>query len=247
MFTESRRDELRTALLDRARRDQRITGAALTGSAARDAADRWSDIDLCLGIARTADVTAVADDWTDHAYRELGALHHFELRAGPAVYRVVVLGDLLEFDLGFAPAGHFGPLGDGAFRTLFGDPAPRRPAAPDPRTLTGHGWHHVLHAAAALDRDQPWRALYWTGALRDRVIDLACLRHDLPVDHAKGADRLPPEATAPLRATLAADLTPPALRRALHAATIAYLTELRFHDAQLTARLTGPLTDRLGV
>jgi predicted nucleotidyltransferase len=37
---------VRTRLIARARRDARITGAAVTGSATRGAEDRWSDIDL---------------------------------------------------------------------------------------------------------------------------------------------------------------------------------------------------------
>jgi len=51
MFTPQERTRLRDALVARARADERITGAALTGSASRDAEDRWSDIDLALGVA----------------------------------------------------------------------------------------------------------------------------------------------------------------------------------------------------
>ncbi|MDI5962601.1 hypothetical protein [Streptantibioticus silvisoli] len=244
MFTGERREQVTALLLERARSDERITGAAITGSTARGAVDRWSDLDLFLGVADPGRVAATAREWTAFAHRELGALHHFELRAGAAVYVVLLLGDLLEVDLGFTPADAFGPLGAGAFHTVFGDPAPRAPAPADPGGLAGHGWHHVLHAAAAVDRGQLWRAAYWINSLRDRILDLACVRHDLPVDHAKGADRLPPEVTAPLLATLVAELTPPALRRSLRAATAAYLTELRYHDAELAASLTGPLTDR---
>ncbi|WP_197683445.1 hypothetical protein [Jiangella alkaliphila] len=46
MFTRDERTALRDALVAAARADDRIDGAALTGSAARDAEDGWSDIHL---------------------------------------------------------------------------------------------------------------------------------------------------------------------------------------------------------
>ena len=52
VFTPEERTRLRDALVARARADERITGAALTGSASRGAEDRWSDIDLALGWRR---------------------------------------------------------------------------------------------------------------------------------------------------------------------------------------------------
>jgi len=42
---------MRALLLERARADGRIAGAAVAGSAAADAEDRWSDIDLCFSVA----------------------------------------------------------------------------------------------------------------------------------------------------------------------------------------------------
>ncbi|WP_431895095.1 hypothetical protein [Nonomuraea sp. bgisy101] len=42
MITEDRRRHVRDLLLDKARSDDRVTGAALTGSAAREAEDRLS-------------------------------------------------------------------------------------------------------------------------------------------------------------------------------------------------------------
>ena len=50
MFTPEERDDLRRKLIEAARVDSRISGGAVTGSAALDAQDRWSDIDLAFGI-----------------------------------------------------------------------------------------------------------------------------------------------------------------------------------------------------
>jgi predicted nucleotidyltransferase len=129
VFTLRRREETRAALLERAADDPRVTGAAVTGSAADGREDRWSDIDLFLGVADGAGLAKVFGDFTDAAYRELGALHHFDLHAGTAVYRAFLLGDLLEIDLGLAPAADFGPRGEGDFRVVFGEAAPRRASA----------------------------------------------------------------------------------------------------------------------
>jgi predicted nucleotidyltransferase len=72
MFTPEERDRLRAALVSVAQADARITGAALTGSAALGAEDRWSDIDLALGLAADADLSHVIADWTELMYQEHG-------------------------------------------------------------------------------------------------------------------------------------------------------------------------------
>jgi predicted nucleotidyltransferase len=133
MFTVDRREAVRTTLLARAREDPRVVGAAITGSAASDAEDRWSDIDLFFGVADGAAVADVLGDWSDLVYGELGALHHFDLHSGLATYRAFLLADRLEVDLAFTPAARFGPLGAGAFRVVFGAPADRPAARPPTR------------------------------------------------------------------------------------------------------------------
>jgi hypothetical protein len=90
MFEVDRREQVRTQLLDQARDDERIVGAAITGSAASDHVDRWSDIDLFLGVADGVEVEDVLEDWSSFVYRELGALHHFDLR--PSLWRVTAWG-----------------------------------------------------------------------------------------------------------------------------------------------------------
>src|SRR5438034_4860949 len=63
-------------LLELAREDHRIVSAALTGSAAADAEDRWSDVDVFLGVAEGIDIEAVLADWSELLYWELGVLQH---------------------------------------------------------------------------------------------------------------------------------------------------------------------------
>src|SRR5918997_1255502 len=111
MFTEADRDQIRARLLDRAREDRRVTGAAVTGSASRGAEDRWSDIDLFFGIAAEIPLGEVLGDWSEFMYQELGALHHFPLQSGPVIYRPFLLPGCLEVALVFTPAAEFGALG----------------------------------------------------------------------------------------------------------------------------------------
>src|SRR6185503_3958295 len=104
MFTPEERARLRSELLDYAAGDGRISGAAITGSAAADREDRWSDIDLAFGIADAAELPNVLSDWTAHMYDRHGALQHLDVRSGAWIYRVFLLPGTLQVDLAFVPA-----------------------------------------------------------------------------------------------------------------------------------------------
>jgi hypothetical protein len=243
VYTVDRRDHVRAWLLERAGRDPAIAGAAVTGSAARDAEDRWSDIDLFFGVAPGVTVRDVLRDWSDAVHGELGAIHHFDVASGPATYRAFLLPDLLEIDLGFAPADAFGPRGPGAFRLVFGDPVERRPAGSDAASLAGYTWHHVRHARACIDRGLAWQAEHWISGVRDNVLTLASARLNRPADYAKGAHELPDEITGPLAEALVRGLDAAELERALGAATLAFLRELRLGDPAAAEVLAAPLLE----
>lgn len=96
MFTPEERARVRADLLERAAADSRITGAAITGSAASGCEDEWSDIDLAFGVAESADLPQVLADWTAHMYAQDGAIHHTDVRAGAWIYRVFLLASTLQ-------------------------------------------------------------------------------------------------------------------------------------------------------
>jgi hypothetical protein len=244
MFEVDRRERVRTQLLERARDDERIVGAAIIGSAASGREDRWSDIDLFLGVADGAEVEDVLGDWSSFVYRELGALHHFDLRPGTQIYRAFLLDGPLEIDLGFTPSAEFRPVGNGGFQVVFGTPAERRALPPvDPGHLIGLTWHHVLHARISIERGAPWQAEHWISAVRDHTIALACHRLGLPTSYAKGADTLPPEITGPIGEAFVRSLDREELNRALRAATEAFLTELQEADPSILTILQEPLRE----
>ena len=243
MFTTEQRDYVRDRVLDLARTDPRVTAGALTGSTAVGAEDSWSDIDLAFAIAAGISLEAVLADWTAVLEQELGALHHWDLRAGAWIYRVFLLPDGLEVDLAVTPEQEFGARGP-RFRPLFGPTRQVAPAAaPDAQYLVGLGWHHVLHARSCIERGKPWQAEYWISGIRDHVLALACLRLGEEAVFGRGSDRLPAGVTDPLIDTLVRSLAQAELRRALAVATACLISELEAWDPPLGARLKPPLLE----
>ncbi|MEV4536556.1 hypothetical protein AB0J82_22490 [Asanoa sp. NPDC049518] len=235
MFTVQERDFTRDRLLSLAVGDAAIVGAAVTGSDAVQGGDRWSDIDLVFGVEGSLETTMRR--WTELIHHAFDAVHHWDLHAGSAVYRVFLLANGLEADIAFVPAAEFGPHGP-SWRTVFGHPAPAKEAlAPNRRTLTGMGWHHALHASVCIQRRRWWQAEHWISALRSQILALACLRLGHPTSYAKGAHLLPDEVTAPLAETLVRALDEAELTRALNAATSALVAEISLVDPALSSRL----------
>jgi hypothetical protein len=246
MFTPAQRSRLRDALVSAARADARIPAAALTGSAAAGAEDRWSDIDLALGVAAEADIAQAMADWTDLMYQEYGAVHHLDVARGGTVYRVFLLASTLQADIAFSAAAEFGAIAP-TFRLLFGTAADQAPAsAPDPAQLAGLGWLYALHARSSIARARVWQAEYMISGVRDHVLALACVRHGLPAVQGQGMDRLPPDVTATIAGALVRSLEISELARAFRVVTEALLAEIGQVDAGLAGRLASTLRELAG-
>ena len=136
MYTAGERADLRNALLDLARADPRITGAAITGSASVDREDAWSDIDLAFGVRSADEIPAALADLTAHMYARYGALHQVDVLREPWIYRVFILPSTLQVDLAFAPADAFRARAR-SFRLVFG--AAQEPAHVPPPAAEGRG------------------------------------------------------------------------------------------------------------
>jgi hypothetical protein len=241
MFGIEERQRLKDVLISAAQLDEQISAAALTGSAASGTEDRWSDIDLALGLVPEADLALVLGAWTKAMYRDHGAVHHTDLRRGGTIYRVFLLADTQQVDIAFSPAAEFGAIGP-SFRLLFGTAQEQKqawdPAAVD---LVGMGWLYALHARSSIARGKVWQAEYMISGVRDHVLALACLRHGVPASQGRGMDQLPPAITTPLAAALVRSLDAAELTRAFRAAVEALLTEIREVEPDLATRLTDPL------
>src|SRR2546425_10174693 len=119
MFTPEQRAHVRERVLELARAAARISGGARTGSAAAEAEDRWSDVDLSFGVIDDIEPESVLADWTEALSGDLGVLHHWDLRSGSTIYRVYLLPGGLELDIAVTPAIQFGARGP-KFKLLFG-------------------------------------------------------------------------------------------------------------------------------
>lgn len=235
---------MRQRLLALAEADADVAAAAITGSEAAGTADAWSDIDLAFAIR--GELPAALDRWTERLYADFGAIQHWDLPWASSIYRVFLLPDWLEVDIGFTPQADFGPRGPN-WRTVFGETVDVEQNAPVPRDdLVGLGWHHLLHAHMCIERGKPWQAEWLISGARDHVLALACLRLGLATRYAKGADELPDELTAPPEQALVRSLEPDELRRALRAAADAYAAELDRTDPPLAAHLRPMLAELLG-
>ncbi|MGW9346722.1 nucleotidyltransferase domain-containing protein [Nocardiopsis flavescens] len=240
MSPAERRDRVLADLLEHARADPAVTGAALTGSLADGGADPWSDIDLVVGAAGPHE--AVLADLTELLTGRHAAVHHWDLPvARPGTVRVFLLPGGPEVDLTVVPEEGFGALGP-QWRTLFGEGRALPPFPdPDPDTLIGLSWHHALHARTCVERGRTWQAVHWIGELRARVLTLACAARGLPSSHARGAHLLPPPTLDALAATLPADTSRQALVRSLAALTDLLRAEIAAVDPALARRLAPEL------
>jgi hypothetical protein len=246
MFTPEQRSRLRSSILEYAASDSRISGAAITGSAAAGCEDEWSDIDLAFGVIDAVDVPNVLSDWTRHMYEQHRALHHVDVRFGAWIYRVFLLPDTLQVDLAFAPTAEFRALSP-AFRLVFGRANAGRPPAPQPVSdLIGMGWLYALHARSCIARGKEWQAEYMISGIRDSALALACIHCGVPAVHGRGFDQLPRAVTAPLEGSLVQGLATGELARAFQVAVDGLLGVIGAVDEELAGRLRAPLTSLTG-
>ena len=247
MFTPEARTALRDTLIDAARRDERITGVALTGSASIDAEDRWSDIDIAFGVAASADRDALVAEWTERMYRDHDAVHHTDMMAGGALFRVFLRRDTLQVDIAFWPESEFGPIAP-TFRLVSGKARERSglPGAPSSGSLIGMAWLYALHARSSIARGKVWQAEYMISGVRDHALALACVRHGVPAVQGRGMDQLPAEVTAGFATALVRSLDGAELERAFRAVTESLIVEIGLADAGLAGRLTGVLRELAG-
>lgn len=247
MFTPAERTALRDTLIDVAGRDARITGVALTGSSAIDAEDRWSDIDLAFGVAASANRGELIAEWTARMYESHGAVHHTDMSAGGALFRVFLLRNTLQVDLAFWPESEFGAIAP-TFRLVSGA-ARERPTPPGPTIdpLIGMAWLYALHARSSIARGKVWQAEYMISGARDHVLALACVRHGVPAVQGRGMDLLPPAVSSAMTEALVRSLDRVELRRALRAVCVLLLAEMRLADAELAHRLSATILELASV
>lgn len=240
-FTPAERRRILNDLVTAARADLQITAAAQVGSAARGEDDDWSDIDLALRLASGVSPTEAVPGWTRRMYARHGAVDHLDVWSESALYRVFLLSSTLQVDLSLWPDADFRPVG-GSLKLIFGsaaDPSPLDPTTAT--TLAQLGWLYALHLRSALARGRTWQAVHLLDGLRDQVVALCCLRHDLPTHEGRGVDRLPAAILDQLATTRPAGLDPDLLAQAFTAGVDMLLGELARHDPLHAERVRATL------
>lgn len=241
IFTPETRKRLHETLVAKAHSDDRITAAAIVGSASVGREDRWSDIDLALGLADTAELSKVMADWTEKMYRDHGTVHHLDVWRGPSCVRVFLLADTLQVDIAFRPPPDFRATSS-TFKLLFGEASKHPPAPPpDANELIGLGWVYALHVRSSLERGRVWQAEWMLSHVREQVLALACLRYGLPTYEGRGIDELPSEVTKSLSEIVPRSLDVSELKRAFCMTGDALLEEITQVDSDLLERLRKPL------
>ena len=225
MFAIEERDAARDRLLEMAKADGRVVGAAVVGSLAVGSGDRWSDLDLTFAVSDDVEVDQVIADWTQQLVTDLDAVVLFDLPSGHTTYRVFLLPRCLQVDLSFTPAAWFGPRGP-RFRLLFGPAGEASPPdPPDPRDLFGWAVVYARAARAYIERERWWQAEHCISGVRDRTLALACIQRNLESTHGRGYDDLPRTVLDPLQRSLVSSLAPEALLEALKASVDGLLQE----------------------
>ncbi|MBL8294267.1 MAG: hypothetical protein JNN08_20650 [Bryobacterales bacterium] len=242
MFTPEERACLRSNLLEMAHNDQRITGAAITGSAAASREDQWSDVDLAFGVDTAASLPSVLADWTAHIYDRHRAVHHLDVISGPWTYRVFLLPNTLQVDLAFVVDTEFRALAP-TFRLMFGKAnEPRHASPPQPADIIGLAWLYALHARTCIARRKLWQAEYMISGVRDNALALACIRHGLSSVNGRDIDLLPSEVRAQFEDSLVRRLDTDELSRAFRAVIDGLANVIPSVDDVLAERLRKVLT-----
>lgn len=243
MYTVEQRGLVREALVGFAEEDDDIAGAAFVGSSATDQQDAWSDIDLVLQLAPSATEQVVVERWTEYMYAQHAVAHHMDVFAGNNVrYRVFLTTNSLQIDISFWPYDQFRATGD-RFQLLFGEPGPATaPTTTNVDSVIGETWLFAIHVRSALARHQPWYALSLLDRMRDRIMILASIRHDLNPHQRREVDQLPVEVLERLDMCRVQRVELDEISRATGALIDLFLEEIAAHDTDLADRLQVPLS-----
>jgi predicted nucleotidyltransferase len=225
LFTAEERNNISDRILEIARSDSHIVGAAVIGSLALDEEDRYSDLDLTFAIQESADPSLILARMTAPLVEEFGAIPLFDLPSGDTLFRVLLLRGCLQVDLSVTPEASFASYGH-KFRLLYGN-ALAKPYVPSPPAtqLFGYAVHHALRSRFCIERNRLLQAEYWISGVRDYALNLACLARELPAYYGRGYDQLPEDVKNSASKALVRSLDRSELLRALSAVITLLLAE----------------------
>ena len=249
-YSPATREAILELLLTALQSDKRLVGLLVVGSGAEGFEDDHSDIDLCAVTTSADDVRPAFQEWGEKIRQMLPTFHSLESPRAPNIYLwVFFLENFLEIDLCFlclndlrATRNRWNTILDrsGRIESIMQSSWENRPK-PDLeeayRFRLSSIWHCIKHAAIAVQRQQPWRAIYELEQIRDRVIELRGLREELETKRFRHVDQMSEDFLTDLEQTLVLSLKGVDIMNALRAATTCFFNEARQYDKILNLDL----------
>lgn len=219
---------------------EHIVSLIAIGSASYGFIDELSDLDMIVAIDRDENRQAVMEFVSSQLSRRLNLIYFKQIPEGNL--QIYLADNDLEIDIGYGPYTHaaatrahwkvlFDKTGtvDQAMRASWeqhemtpkSDEYQKKLAA-----CSDTVWHNLMHAAVAIKRRQPWRAISEIELARNSYLDLLGCRYALDTGRGRDVDKLPEAELAILKKTLVSSFSQESLWGNLVALTDAVYTEL---------------------
>ena len=257
-YSPATREAILNRLLTALQSDERIAALLVVGSGAEGFEDDHSDIDLCAVTTSVDDVRSAFQEWGVKICGMLPMFHFFESVRAPNIYLwVFFLENFLEIDLCFlclddlhATRNRWKTVFDrsGRIESIMRSTWENRPKSNLEevyRYRLGSIWHYVKHAVVAVQRNQPWRAIYELEQIRNQTIELRGLRDELETKRFRHVDQMSEDFLTGLEDTLVLRLRGVDIMRALKAATACFFREAQHYDKILNLKLAADFETKM--
>ena len=241
IFDENDRKHALDFIFSAAEKCEKTVALVQVGSGAAGFHDNRSDLDFVIAL----DTDASMQEVMEYMHRMIAGQYEVLYFRQDLSHRLqcYLLSDLLEIDIGYGAyerAAAWKP----AFKVLFDRSGTveekmtrslewmennifSEKQKKDNETARDNAWAHLMHAAVAIRRGNPLRALGEMEYVRKLYIDLVCGRSRLESTLSREADRLPEPEKAAILSTLPAGTDADALRTALYRLTDLLCAELK--------------------
>lgn len=240
LFSPADRQQALDEIVAFSKENEHIVALVAVGSGAYGYIDELSDLDFVVAVDDDANTEAVMAYMAAQLRQRLAFVY---FKQAPQWHLQVYVSDqYLEIDIGYgtytraaAMRKHWMVLFDksGTVDERMRASWAQQEAAPAGdaygRALAecaDTAWHHLMHAAVAIKRGQPWRAAAELEITRNAYIGLLGSRYKLDTARGRELDRLPAAMLDGLQRTLVASLKADALWQSLDALTEAIYNEL---------------------
>ena len=249
-YSPATREAILNRLLTALQSDKRIIGLLIVGSGAEGFEDAHSDIDLCAVTTSVDDVRTAFQEWGVKIHELLPVFHSHEVPRVPNIYLwTFLLENFLEVDLSFLCLDDLKATRN-RWKTVF-DRSGRienimqsswksrlKPNLEEVyRYRLDSIWHPIKYAAIAIQRKQPWRAIYELEQIRNQTIELRGLRKELETKRFRQVDQMSKDFLVGLEQTLVLSLKDVDVMNALKAATACFFREAQHFDKALDLKL----------